>query len=54
MTPGTYARFETTEGTFTVLDADKAVDRRDVPGGPARNRVLAAIEQAETELSADS
>lgn len=41
------------EGLFGVLDADKAVDRRDVVGGPARKRVLAAIEAAERELSQD-
>jgi argininosuccinate lyase len=33
-----------------VLDAARAVDRRDLPGGPARNRVLAAIAAAEKEL----
>jgi argininosuccinate lyase len=33
-----------------VLDAARAVDRRDLPGGPARNRVLAAIVAAEKEL----
>jgi argininosuccinate lyase len=39
------------EGVFTVLDAARAVDRRDVIGGPARARVLSAIERAERELS---
>jgi argininosuccinate lyase len=38
------------EGLFAVLDAARAVDRRDVVGGPARGRVLQAIEQAEREL----
>jgi argininosuccinate lyase len=33
-----------------VLDAARAVDRRDLPGGPAKNRVLAAIAAAEKEL----
>jgi len=39
------------EGLFTVLDAARAVDRRDVVGGPARLRVLQAIERAERELA---
>jgi len=34
------------DGIRAVLDAARAVDRRDVPGGPARARVLAAIETA--------
>ena len=38
------------ESLFAVLDAGRAVDRRDVVGGPARDRVLAAIEAAEREL----
>jgi len=38
------------EGVFGTLDAARAVDRRDVIGGPARGRVLAAIEAAEQEL----
>ena len=38
------------EGLFAVLDAARAVDRRDVVGGPARARVLQAIEQAEKDL----
>lgn len=33
------------------LDVETAVERRDVPGGPARARVEAAIAQAESELS---
>jgi argininosuccinate lyase len=32
------------------LDPARAVDRRDVPGGPARGRVLAEIERLEREL----
>jgi argininosuccinate lyase len=39
------------EGLFAVLDAARAVDRRDVIGGPARTRVMQAIETAERELS---
>jgi argininosuccinate lyase len=39
------------EGLFAVLDAGRAVDRRDVVGGPARTRVMQAIETAERELS---
>jgi argininosuccinate lyase len=42
------------EGLFAVLDAGRAVDRRDVIGGPARARVLQAIERAELELSKES
>jgi len=42
------------DSLFAVLDANKAVDRRDVIGGPARTRVLAAIEAAERELKAES
>ncbi|HEY1584125.1 MAG TPA: argininosuccinate lyase, partial [Polyangia bacterium] len=38
------------ESLFAVLDAGRAVDRRDVVGGPARNQVLRAIEAAEREL----
>jgi argininosuccinate lyase len=33
-----------------VLDAARAVDRRDVIGGPARGRVLAALEAAERQV----
>jgi argininosuccinate lyase len=36
------------EGIRAVLDPAKAIDRRDVIGGPARGRVLAAIELAAT------
>ena len=39
------------EGLLAVLDAGRAVDRRDVVGGPARTRVMQAIETAERELS---
>jgi argininosuccinate lyase len=39
------------DGVLAVLDAARAVDRRDVVGGPARARVLAAIERAEHDLS---
>jgi len=33
------------------LDPVRAVDRRDLPGGPARGRVLAEIERIERDLS---
>jgi argininosuccinate lyase len=36
---------------FAVLDAERAVDRRDVPGGPARAQVVAALARAEQLLS---
>ncbi|MGZ3405679.1 MAG: hypothetical protein ACXVAN_04490, partial [Polyangia bacterium] len=39
------------QSLFAVLDAGRAVDRRDVVGGPARARVLRAIEEAEREFS---
>ncbi|MDQ3366998.1 MAG: argininosuccinate lyase [Myxococcota bacterium] len=32
------------------LDPERAVDRRDLPGGPARNRVLAELELLDREL----
>ncbi len=35
------------------LDPVRAVDRRDVPGGPARVRVIAAIEAVERELGTE-
>jgi argininosuccinate lyase len=41
------------EGVFGVLDAAKAVDRRDVIGGPARARVTAAVDKAERELQSE-
>jgi argininosuccinate lyase len=34
------------------LDVEAAVERRDVPGGPARARVTAALDAAEAELRA--
>jgi len=39
------------DSIFTVLDARRAVDRRDVPGGPARGRIEAAIVAADQALS---
>ena len=39
------------ESVFAVLDANRAIDRRDIIGGPARGRVLAAIEAAERQLA---
>ena len=36
---------------FLVLDPERAVDRRDVPGGPARGRILEAIARVERELA---
>jgi argininosuccinate lyase len=38
------------EDVRDVLDAGRAVDRRDVVGGPARNRVLAALDEFEKSL----
>jgi len=40
------------DGVYTALDPVRAVDRRDVVGGPARGRVLAEIERLEEELRA--
>ena len=37
---------------FGVLDPGRAVDRRDVPGGPARGRILDAFARVERELGA--
>jgi len=37
---------------YDWLDPGRAVDRRDVPGGPARARVLAEIERVASELDA--
>jgi hypothetical protein len=34
-----------------VLDPERAIDRRDVPGGPARARVLSALDEAERQLA---
>jgi argininosuccinate lyase len=44
-------RPEFDENVLVWLDAEKAVERRDVPGGPARARVLGAIQAAERELN---
>jgi argininosuccinate lyase len=38
------------DSLLAVLDAARAVDRRDLPGGPARARVLSALAAAEKEL----
>jgi argininosuccinate lyase len=38
------------DGLRTVLDAGRAVDRRDVVGGPAKQWVLAALEEIEKEI----
>jgi len=38
---------------FDWLDPARAVDRRDVVGGPARNRVLAELERVEADLATD-
>jgi argininosuccinate lyase len=42
------------ESLLPVLDAGRAVDRRDVVGGPARGRVLLAIEEAERILAKEA
>lgn len=39
------------EGIFTALDPEVAVERRDLPGGPARRRVVAALEEARARLT---
>ena len=39
------------DGIRAVLDAARAVDRRDVIGGPARARIVVAIEEADRILS---
>jgi argininosuccinate lyase len=44
-----HAAFDTDVASW--LDPARAVDRRDVVGGPARNRVLAEIDRIERELS---
>jgi argininosuccinate lyase len=36
---------------FDALDMETAVERRDLPGGPARQRVLAAIQELRGRLS---
>ena len=33
------------------IDVERAIERRDLPGAPARARVLDALEQAEAELA---
>lgn len=43
-----------TEDVFEWLDVSRAVDRRDIVGGPAKNRILAEIERAEAELADES
>ncbi len=40
------------EGIYTALDPETAVERRDLPGGPARKRVLAALADARARLEA--
>lgn len=35
---------------FEWLDVSRAVDRRDIVGGPAKNRILAEIERAQADL----
>jgi argininosuccinate lyase len=41
-----------TEEIYEWLDVARAVDRRDIVGGPAKNRILAEIARAEAELQA--
>jgi argininosuccinate lyase len=43
-----HPRFD--EDVATWLDPVRAVDRRDLPGGPARTRVMSEIERVEREL----
>ena len=38
---------------FEWLDPRRAIDRRDLPGGPARTRILAAIDRVAAELGDD-
>ncbi len=38
------------ESIYPALDMETAVERRDLPGGPARRRVLAAIEELRARL----
>jgi argininosuccinate lyase len=40
------------ESIFPALDMETAVERRDLPGGPARRRVLAAIDELRARLDA--
>jgi argininosuccinate lyase len=42
------------DGLFAVLDAARAVDRRNLPGGPARARVLGEIERWEQLLASSA
>jgi argininosuccinate lyase len=44
-----HPRFD--EDVAAWLDPVRAVDRRDLPGGPARVRVMAEIERVERELT---
>ena len=37
---------------FTALEPEVAIERRDVLGGPAKKRVLAALENVELRLAA--
>lgn len=39
------------DDALSWIDVETAVERRDIPGGPARRRVLEAIAKAEAELS---
>ncbi|HZS35674.1 MAG TPA: argininosuccinate lyase [Polyangia bacterium] len=41
------------DGVLAVLDPARAIDRRDVIGGPARARVLRALDEAERLLAAE-
>ncbi len=45
-----HPRFD--ESAYEALDMERAVERRDLPGGPARRRVLEAIEALERRLEA--
>lgn len=38
------------DDALSWIDVERAVERRDVPGGPAKKRVLDALSSAETEL----
>ena len=43
-----------TEDVFEWLDVARAVDRRDIVGGPAKNRILAEIARTQAELQEGS